>query len=112
MSIATSETWKDKDTGEKKEKTEWHRVVIFGKRAELAGKYLQKGSKVYIEGKLQTRKWTDKEGVDKYSTEVVLSGFGGEMQFLDSRSGGEYSTPESSQVKPVADDGFDDSIPF
>lgn len=123
LSIATSESWKDKNTGEKKEKTEWHRVVLFGKKAELAGEYLRKGSKVYLEGKLQTRKWTDKEGQDKYTTEVVLQNYGGEMQFLDSRSGGEYSAPAPSQAQsapaasapakqPAMADDFDDDIPF
>jgi len=85
LSIATSESWTDKNTGEKQEKTEWHRVSLFGKLAEIAGKYLDKGSKVYIEGKLQTRKWQDKEGKDRYTTEVVVSGFNGVLQMLDRR---------------------------
>ena len=88
ITVATSETWKDKNTGERKEKTEWHRVVIFGKLADIAEKYLRKGSKVYIEGQLQTRKWQDQSGADKYSTEVVLRGFNGTMVMLDGRSGG------------------------
>jgi single-strand DNA-binding protein len=89
LSIATSETWRDKASGEKKEKTEWHRVVIFNKNlAEVAEKYLKKGAKVYVEGQLQTRKWTDKDGAEKYSTEVVLQNFRGELTMLDGRSGG------------------------
>src|ERR1700704_5271950 len=83
LNIATSEQWKDK-SGEKQERTEWHRVVVFGRQAEIAGEYLKKGRPVYIEGRLQTRKWTDKEGVEKYSTEVV----GDRMQLLGSREGG------------------------
>ena len=89
LSIATSESWRDKASGEKKEKTEWHRVVIFNKNlAEVAEKYLKKGAKVYVEGQLQTRKWTDKDGAEKYSTEVVLQNFRGELTMLDSRNGG------------------------
>ncbi len=88
ISIATSESWKDKQTGEQKEKTEWHRVVMFGKLAEIAGEYLTKGSKVYIEGKLQTRKWTNQQGQDQYTTEIVLQGFNGVMQMLDGKQGG------------------------
>ena len=80
LSLATSESWRDKATGERKEKTEWHRVVIFNKNlAEVAEKYLRKGSKVYVEGQLQTRKWTDKDGAEKYSTEVVLQNFRGDL---------------------------------
>lgn len=83
LGVATSEQWNDKSTGQKQEKTEWHRVVIFGKLAEIAGQYLTKGSQVYLEGKLQTRKWQDQNtGQDRYSTEVVLSGFDGTMQML------------------------------
>ncbi len=88
LSIATSESWRDKATGEKKEKTEWHRVVIFGNLAEIAEKYLKKGSKVYVSGSLQTRKWTDQSGAEKYSTEVVLQGYGGELTMLDGKGGG------------------------
>lgn len=88
LSVATSESWRDKATGEKKEKTEWHRVVIFNdKLAEVAEKYLKKGSKVYLEGELQTRKWTDNAGVEKYSTEVVLQKFKGELTLLDAPGG-------------------------
>jgi single-strand DNA-binding protein len=88
LSIATSETWRDKSSGERKEKTEWHRVVIFGNLAEIAEKYLKKGSKVYVSGSLQTRKWTDQSGAEKYTTEVVLQGYGGELTMLDGKGGG------------------------
>jgi len=84
LTIATSEAWKDKATGERKEKTEWHRVVLFARLGEIAGEYLKKGSKVYVEGRLQTRKWQDKNGQDRYTTEIV----GSELQMLDSRGGG------------------------
>ncbi len=103
ISIATSETWKDKATGEPREKTEWHRVVFFTKLAEIAGQYLKKGSKVYIEGKLQTRKWQDQSGQDRWTTEVVVD-MNGSMQMLDSRGSSDGSfnqpphpTPESYQ---------------
>jgi single-strand DNA-binding protein len=89
LSVATSESWRDKATGERKEKTEWHRVVIFSEGlAKVAEQYLKKGAKVYIEGALQTRKWTDQSGVEKYSTEVVLQGFNSNLTMLDGRSGG------------------------
>ena len=89
LSVATSDSWKDKNSGERKEKTEWHRVVIFNEGlCRIAEQYLKKGSKVYLEGALQTRKWTDKDGVDKYSTEVVLQGFNSSLTMLDGRSGG------------------------
>ena len=89
LSIATSESWRDKASGERKEKTEWHRVVIFNKNlADVAEKYLRKGAKVYVEGQLQTRKWTDKDGAEKYSTEVVLQNFRGELTMLDGRKDG------------------------
>ncbi len=84
LALATSEAWKDKNTGEQQEKTEWHRVVLFRRLAEIAGEYLKKGSKVYIEGKLQTRKWQDNQGQDRYTTEIV----GNELQMLDSRGAG------------------------
>ncbi|MEL4887576.1 single-stranded DNA-binding protein SSB1 [Pectobacterium betavasculorum] len=87
ITLATSESWRDKQTGEQKEKTEWHRVVLFGKLAEVAGEYLRKGSQVYIEGALQTRKWTDQSGVERYTTEVVVN-VGGTMQMLGGRQGG------------------------
>jgi single-strand DNA-binding protein len=89
ITIATSESWRDKQTGEQKERTEWHRVVLFGKLAEVAGEYLRKGSQVYIEGQLQTRKWQDQNGQDRYSTEVVVQGFNGVMQMLGGRQGGQ-----------------------
>ena len=88
FSIATSESWKDKNSGEKREKTEWHRVVVFGKLAEICGEYLSKGRQVYIEGKLQTRKWQGQDGQDKYTTEVVVDSFNGVMQMLGTREGG------------------------
>ncbi|AMW35220.1 single-stranded DNA-binding protein [Haematospirillum jordaniae] len=89
MTVATSESWKDRQTGERREKTEWHRVVIFNPNlGEIAERYLRKGSKVYLEGQLQTRKWTDQSGQERYSTEVVLQAYRGELTLLDSRSGG------------------------
>ena len=84
ISIATSDSWKDKNTGQQQERTEWHRVVLFGKLADIAGEYLRKGSKVYIEGRLQTRKWTDQQGQEKYTTEIVVD-MGGQIQMLDSK---------------------------
>jgi single-strand DNA-binding protein len=118
LSIATSESWRDKASGERKEKTEWHRVVIFNKNlADVAEKYLKKGAKVYVEGQLQTRKWTDKDGAEKYSTEVVLQNFRGELTMLDGRQGGGEGggggrsgageAPASFQR-----DEMDDEIPF
>jgi len=99
LSVATSESWRDKATGERKEKTEWHRVVIFNEGlCKVAEQYLKKGAKVYIEGQLQTRKWTDQAGVDKYSTEVVLQGFNSNLTMLDGRSaggGGNFAAEES-----------------
>jgi single-strand DNA-binding protein len=89
LSLATSESWNDKNTGERQERTEWHRVVIFDQRLiDVVEKYVKKGSKLYIEGQLQTRKWTDQQGVEKYSTEVVLQRFRGELTMLDTRGGG------------------------
>ena len=88
LNLATSESWRDKASGERKEKTEWHRVVIFGSLADIAEKYLKKGSKVYVSGSLQTRKWTDQSGAEKYTTEVVLQGYGGELTMLDGKGGG------------------------
>ncbi len=112
ITVATSESWKDKQTGEKKEKTEWHRVVMFGKLAEIAGEYLKKGSKVYLEGSLQTRKWTNQQGQDQYTTEVVLQGFNGVMQMLDGKSSGQggfqgqQSTGFQQQQTPQQQGGF------
>src|ERR1041385_8151518 len=89
LAVATSENWRDKNSGERREKTEWHRVVIFNERlAEVAEKYLRKGSKIYVEGALQTRKWTDQSGQERYSTEVVLQRFRGELTMLDGKGGG------------------------
>ncbi|MCP3871098.1 MAG: single-stranded DNA-binding protein [Gammaproteobacteria bacterium] len=120
VTIATSESWKDKNTGEAQEKTEWHRVVFFSRLAEIVGEYLKKGSKVYVEGRLQTRKWQDQNGQDRYSTEIVAN----EMQMLDSRGGGtsdfgqnrpapQASAPSQGgggNAPPSSD--FDDDIPF
>lgn len=120
ISVATSEAWKDKENGETKERTEWHRIVFFNRLAEIAGEYLKKGSKVFVEGRLQTRKWQDKDGNDKYSTEIVAN----EMQMLDSKGGSANFDSESSpsrsqssapnrQSEPAGmDDSFDDDIPF
>jgi single-strand DNA-binding protein len=122
LSLATSESWRDKSSGERKEKTEWHRVVIFNKNlADVAEKYLRKGSKVYVEGQLQTRKWTDKDGAEKYSTEVVLQNFRGELTMLDGRSGGGEgggggfsggSRGASEAPASFQRDEMDDEIPF
>ena len=116
LSVATSESWRDKASGERKEKTEWHRVVIFNKNlAEVAEKYLRKGSKVYVEGQLQTRKWTDKDGAEKYSTEVVLQNFRGELTMLDGRNGGgEGGGGRGAGEAPASfqRDELDDEIPF
>jgi single-strand DNA-binding protein len=97
ITIATSESWRDKTTGEQREKTEWHRVALFGKLAEVAGEYLRKGSQVYIEGQLQTRKWQDQSGQDRYTTEVVVQGYNGIMQMLGGRSGGQGSATDHEQ---------------
>lgn len=130
LSLATSRSWRDKQSGETREDTEWHRVVAFGRTAEIAGEYLKKGSKVYIEGRLQTRKWQDKQGQDKWTTEIIAE----DLQMLDSRGGGGGSTASFDQTQdrsprqqgggsygggsqanaggpPPADD-FDDDIPF
>lgn len=125
LSIATSESWRDRNSGERRERTEWHRVVIFNdKLAEIAQKYLRKGSKVYLEGQLQTRKWTDQSGMEKYTTEVVLQRYRGELTMLDSRNetGGESDFSNSSEIdnstSPANDVGnstsaeLDDEIPF
>ena len=119
LSVATSEAWKDKQTGEKKEKTEWHRVVAFNRLAEIMGEYLKKGSKVYIEGKLQTRKWQGQDGQDRYTTEIVAN----EMQMLDTRQGagggnaGPSRPAQQNQPAPAGynsgpDDDLEDDIPF
>lgn len=127
--LATTESWKDKNSGEKQEKTEWHRVVFFGRLAEIAGEYLKKGSQIYVEGRLQTRKWQDKEGHDRYTTEIVAS----DMQMLGSRggqgspagdafnqdqpyetapAGGGNTAKGSPKSKAGAGADFDDDIPF
>jgi single-strand DNA-binding protein len=119
LSIATSESWRDKATGERKEKTEWHRVVIFNENlAKVAEQYLKKGAKVYLEGQLQTRKYTDKDGTEKYSTEIVLQRFRGELVMLDSR-GGEGGERERPAMAGASEGGrsfqradLDDEIPF
>ena len=114
LSIATSESWKDKDSGELREKTEWHRVVYFGKLAEIVEKYLDKGSQLYIEGKLQTRKWQDKEGNDRYTTEIL----GNAMNMLGGRQssgdGGDYdqSQPASQSAPSQASQISEEDIPF
>ena len=98
LRVATSESWRDKTTGERKEKTEWHRVVIFNEGlCKIVEQYLKKGSKVYLEGALQTRKWTDKDGHDKYSTEVVLQGFNSQLTMLDTKGGGGGASADSSE---------------
>jgi len=127
LSLATSESWRDKNTGERREKTEWHRVVIFNDRlVDVAEKYLRKGSKIYLEGQLQTRKWTDQSGQEKYTTEVVLQRFRGELTMLDSRAAGGESgsygepaqepAPQSSGSgggrAPSSGGDLDDEIPF
>ncbi len=122
ISIATSESWKDKQSGEQQERTEWHRVSFFNRLAEIVGEYLRKGSKVYIEGSLRTRKWQDKNGQDRYTTEIIAS----EMQMLDSRQGAgqpdmpsqsnyQQAPPQGSSQAPApegAGANFDDDIPF
>ena len=97
LSVATSESWTDKSTGQKQERTEWHRVSLFGKLAEIAGQNLDKGSKVYVEGKLQTRKYTDKDGIERWTTDIVVSGFNGTLQMLDRRDDSSSSTPAPSE---------------
>ena len=130
MSVATSDTWRDRQSGERKERTEWHRVVIFNEKlAEVAQKYIRKGSKVYVEGQLQTRKWTDQSGQDRYSTEVVLQRFRGELVLLDRRDGGgaadDYGdsfggssdfggggSRQPAKPQPAFDTELDDDVPF
>lgn len=112
MTVATNEMWKDKQTGEQKERTEWHRVAMFGKLAEIAAEYLRKGSQVYIEGKLRTRKWQDKQGNDRYTTEIIAD----EMQMLGGRGGGgapaSQDSGSSGPAPGPSGDDFDDDIPF
>ncbi|MBA2490605.1 MAG: single-stranded DNA-binding protein [Gammaproteobacteria bacterium] len=120
VTLATTDFWKDKSSGERQERTEWHRVVFFNRLAEIAGEYLRKGSQVYVEGRLQTRKWQDKEGQDRYMTEIVAN----EMQMLGGRGGGgsgfddsasaagASSGPASAKRQQSKTDDFDDDIPF
>ena len=111
VSVATSETWKDKNTGEKQQKSEWHRVAAFGKLAEIMGDFLRKGSLVYIEGRIQTRKWTDKDGQDRYSTEIIAN----EMKMLDgkpSEGGSRPAQQPQQQPAPAGGGDYDDDIPF
>ncbi|HXI87669.1 MAG TPA: single-stranded DNA-binding protein [Parvularculaceae bacterium] len=118
LRVATSESWKDKNTGERREKTEWHRVVIFSEGlARVAEKYLRKGSKVYIEGALQTRKWTDQNGQERYSTEVVLQGFNSTLTMLDGRRDGAGGSDFGGEGRQSGSSGgqnfeLDDDIPF
>jgi single-strand DNA-binding protein len=118
FSIATSEVWKDRTTGERKDRTEWHRIVVFNEKlSEIIEKYVKKGSKVYLEGQLQTRKWTDNNGQDRYSTEVVLSRYKGELTLLDSRGSTQTEQPasessEKSQEPESILADLDDDIPF
>ena len=109
-SIATSESWKDKQTGEQKERTEWHNLVFWGRLAEIAGQYLKKGGQVYVEGKTTTRKWQDKEGKDRYTTEIIVH----DLQMLGGKSGGQgHDEPAARTAPAAADKGFqDDDIPF
>ena len=122
LSLATSERWKDRNTGEMNERTEWHRVVIFGRTAEIAEQYLRKGSKVYLEGQLQTRKWEDQNGQERYTTEVVLRPYNGTMTMLDTRGGGSGGGFDDGPSGGSSGGGggpsggaapeFDDEIPF
>lgn len=120
ISVATSESWKDKDSGQQQERTEWHRIVFYNRLAEIVGEYLRKGSKVFVEGSLRTRKWQDKSGQDRYTTEIIASS----MQMLDSRGGAGAGAPADTGYSDtasgdfggsspaMADTGFDDEIPF
>ncbi|NYT52234.1 MAG: single-stranded DNA-binding protein [Candidatus Vesicomyosocius endoextente] len=135
LSVATNERWIDKNTGQKVDRTEWHRVSLFGKLADIASQYLHKGSKIYIEGKLKTRKWQDKTGADRYTTEIVVSGFNGILQILDRRDNADDMNntlqsqqssspssvfasqqktvpPVSDPITPIDNSEFDDDIPF
>lgn len=118
ISVATSESWTDKQTGQKQDRVEWHRIVFFNKLAEIAGQYLRKGAKVYVEGSLRTRKWQAQDGTDRYTTEIM----GNEMQMLDSKQDGQTvreavqpvqkAAPAQQQVQQPVFDDFDDDIPF
>lgn len=111
LSVATTEKWKDKASGQPRESTEWHRVTLFGSLAEIAEKYLRKGSKVYLEGQLQTRKWTDKSGAERYSTEVVLQNYGGKLVMLDSK-GERQDEPARQEPAAAPSDNPGSEIPF
>lgn len=109
LSIATTESWKDRQTGEKKERVEWHRVVIYGKLAEIVNQYVKKGSKLYIEGSIRTNKWTDKQGQDRYTTEII----GRDMQMLDSRGDSGASSENSAPAENISEpQNMEDDIPF
>lgn len=113
MSIATSESWKDKNTGERKDRTEWHRVVIFNEKiAEIAEKYIRKGTKVYIEGQLQTRKWTDNNNMERYTTEVVIPRYRGELTIIDSKSSSDGIDSSDNNSMPSHFDDLNDDVPF
>ena len=115
LSVATMESWKDKQTGETHERTEWHRVVVFGKLAEIAGEYIKKGTQVYLEGQLQTRKWQDQSGQDRYTTEIVINPISGTLQMLGSRGNNNNrfdKNQSSSAEQPMQPMDFDDDIPF
>ena len=132
IALATSKTWNDK-AGVKQERTEWHNITVFGKLAEIVGQYCQKGTKLYVEGELQTEKWQDKQGNDRYTTKVIVNGFGGVIQMLDSKNTQEQAVPvpqpartphvrehpplidigsDGQTIPPVAKDDFEDEIPF
>ena len=109
LRVATTDSWKDKQTGEQQERTEWHRIVLFGRLAEIAGEYLRKGSQVYLEGRLQTRKWQGQDGNDRYTTEIVAN----DMQMLGGRGDQQMPDPPAEPTKAAApSDDFDDDIPF
>lgn len=118
FSVATSESWSDKQTGEKKEKTEWHNIAVHGGLVDICEKYLRKGSKVYLEGKLQTRKWQDQSGNDRYSTDIVLNGFDSKMEMLDGKQGGgsnqsgDYQNNQAGSGGASQQDLDDDMVPF
>ena len=117
LSVATSEKWTDRSSGERRERTEWHRVVVWGKLAEIAEKYLRKGSKVYLEGQIRTRKWQDNDGKDRYTTEIVLSGFNSTLVMLGGNEGGgdrpaDQGGAPAQDYNPPQGDDLDDDIPF
>ena len=113
LSLATSETWKDKNTGERKEKSDWHRIVVFNEGlVGVIERYLRKGSKIYVSGKLETRRWTDQSGTEKYSTEVILRGFDSKIIMLDGKSDSAPANTDQNQGYGGAPDDLDDSIPY